>query len=49
MFCDNYKRAQEYIEKSNGLPTLKHIILLKPDKENPAPNGEVENSKINVS
>ncbi|KAI6189824.1 AMP-binding domain-containing protein [Aphelenchoides bicaudatus] len=29
MFCDNYKRAQEYISKSAELPTLKHIVLLK--------------------
>jgi hypothetical protein len=49
MFCDNYKRAQEYIEKAGEIPTLKHIVLLKSDKENPVPNGEVENSKINVS
>lgn len=47
LFCDNYARAMEYIQRIDELPTLKNIILLK--SEDKIPNGLIEGSKIGVS
>ncbi|KAI6213660.1 AMP-dependent synthetase ligase domain containing protein [Aphelenchoides besseyi] len=47
VFCDDYERANQFIQSAHEIPTLKHIILLK--RDNRAPNGPLkENSKLNL-